>query len=216
MSLLPFQAPAAFKSDAVYFSAQEWENLPLEWQREPYKNVLRGKKESLISLGTCQSVVASSGATPFWGLFPTPGQLICRNVEKLVPAGVVFCPVPLSPALTGGGHWLQPPPCHIPLVRGAFPCWGGIGCQRRKPPSPSGHAEGSPCCPVVGCGQQSRFGCASLPVDAAGILRQHRNLHVSIPHQITPSPNLTSCPGFRGEKRPAIGTRRLRERFQQN
>ncbi|NWH46204.1 ZN783 protein, partial [Fregata magnificens] len=43
------RAPAAFESNATYFSAQEWENLA-EWQRELYKNVLRGKNESLISL----------------------------------------------------------------------------------------------------------------------------------------------------------------------
>ncbi|KAM9303999.1 zinc finger protein 783-like [Morus bassanus] len=38
-----------FESDAAYFSAHEWENLA-EWQRELYKNMLRGKNESLISL----------------------------------------------------------------------------------------------------------------------------------------------------------------------
>ncbi|NXL06540.1 ZN783 protein, partial [Mesembrinibis cayennensis] len=43
------QAPVTFESAAAYFSAQEWENLE-EWQRELYKNVLRGKSESLISL----------------------------------------------------------------------------------------------------------------------------------------------------------------------
>ncbi|XP_029864003.1 zinc finger protein 282-like isoform X8 [Aquila chrysaetos chrysaetos] len=43
------KAPVAFESSAAYFSAQEWENLE-EWQRELYKNVLRGKNESLISL----------------------------------------------------------------------------------------------------------------------------------------------------------------------
>ncbi|XP_072711066.1 zinc finger protein 777-like isoform X1 [Ciconia boyciana] len=43
------KAPVAFESNTAYFSAQEWENLE-EWQRELYKNVLRGKNESLISL----------------------------------------------------------------------------------------------------------------------------------------------------------------------
>ncbi|NXN71527.1 ZN783 protein, partial [Himantopus himantopus] len=43
------KAPVAFESDTADFSAQEWENLE-EWQRELYKNVLRGKNESLISL----------------------------------------------------------------------------------------------------------------------------------------------------------------------
>lgn len=50
VSLLWLQAPVAFESSAACFSAQEWENLE-EWQRELYKNVLRGKNEPLISLG---------------------------------------------------------------------------------------------------------------------------------------------------------------------
>uniref|UniRef100_A0A8C8AUG5 KRAB domain-containing protein n=1 Tax=Otus sunia TaxID=257818 RepID=A0A8C8AUG5_9STRI len=43
------EAPVALESNAAYFSAQEWESLE-EWQKELYKNVLRGKNESLISL----------------------------------------------------------------------------------------------------------------------------------------------------------------------
>lgn len=44
------QAPEGFDSSATGFSEPEWENLE-EWQRELYKNVLRGSGESLISLG---------------------------------------------------------------------------------------------------------------------------------------------------------------------
>ncbi|XP_028940135.1 protein ZNF783-like, partial [Antrostomus carolinensis] len=43
VSLLSLQTPA------VFFSAQEWENLE-EWQRELYENVLREKNESLVNL----------------------------------------------------------------------------------------------------------------------------------------------------------------------
>ncbi|XP_074735793.1 zinc finger protein 783-like isoform X2 [Strix uralensis] len=43
------KAPVVLESNAAYFSAQEWESLE-EWQKELYKNVLRGKNESLISL----------------------------------------------------------------------------------------------------------------------------------------------------------------------
>ncbi|XP_040405247.1 zinc finger protein 282-like isoform X7 [Cygnus olor] len=43
------EAPEGFDSNAAGFSEQEWENLE-EWQRELYKNMLRGNSESLISL----------------------------------------------------------------------------------------------------------------------------------------------------------------------
>ncbi|XP_048807879.1 zinc finger protein 777-like isoform X4 [Lagopus muta] len=43
------KAPEASESDTACFAEQEWENLE-EWQKELYKNVLRGDGESLNSL----------------------------------------------------------------------------------------------------------------------------------------------------------------------
>lgn len=180
MSLLPFQAPAAFESAAADFSAQGWENLE-EWQRELYQNVLRGKNESLSSLGRYHSISYCHFPTSsVLGTFSRTG--ICRNVEKSVPVAEGSAAHRLQsfhlqrlPGLASGhSHLRVTARGPLPSARGVFPRWGGVGCQRRNPPSPRGPCRGLSVLPRGGLWPMETVWEAQLsvflPADTAGIL----------------------------------------------
>uniref|UniRef100_A0A8C0FQT0 Zinc finger protein 777-like n=1 Tax=Bubo bubo TaxID=30461 RepID=A0A8C0FQT0_BUBBB len=87
------EAPVVLESNAAYFSAQEWDSLE-EWQKELYKNVLRGKNESLISLGSKGHAEVGKGDRKRMGSITSkkikaPGRQGTAH-EEIVPADEVI------------------------------------------------------------------------------------------------------------------------------